>query len=69
VLLSDVSVKAVRYFIKVVFSYSTDEAVGLHVLLYALQLVTELTEGVNDQTCGQRNLHKKCAKAVARCLP
>lgn len=38
------------YLIKVILAYATNEAVGLHVLLDRFQLITKLTESVNDQT-------------------
>lgn len=43
--------------IKVVFIDAAYKAVGLHVLLHGLELVTELTEGIDDQTLqnGQQN--------------
>ena len=50
VLLLDVCLEAVRHVVEVVLADAADEAVGLHVLLHRLQLVTELTESVNDQT-------------------
>jgi hypothetical protein len=45
-----VGIEAVRYYIKVIFAYTTNEAVGLHVFFDALKLISQLTEGVNDQT-------------------
>ena len=50
VLLLDVRLEAVRHVVEVVFADAADEAVGLHVLLHRLQLVTQLAERVNDQT-------------------
>lgn len=48
--LSDMSVKAVRNAVEEIFADAADEAVGLHLIVNALQLVTKLTEGINDQT-------------------
>ena len=52
-LLLHVGVEAVRHCVKKVFAYAANEAVGLHVLLDALQLITKLSESVDNQTCNQ----------------
>lgn len=49
-LLLHVRVETVRHFVEVVLADAADETVGLHVLLDAFQLVTQLSERVDDQT-------------------
>jgi len=46
----DVSLKSMRHFIEVVLANATYEAGRLQVLLDLLQLISELSKGVNDQT-------------------
>lgn len=55
--LQDVHVEAVRYRVEVVTAYSANEAITLQVLLHRLQLISQFTEGVNNQTLndGQQN--------------
>merc|ERR1711997_423065 len=50
VFLLDVSLEAVRDLVQVVFTDAADETVPGQLVLHALQLVTERTEGVNDET-------------------
>lgn len=49
-LLQYMHVKPVRHRIKVVAAYATYEAVALQVLLHRLQLISQFTECINDQT-------------------
>lgn len=49
-LLLDVRVETVGHGVKVVFANAANEALGFQVLLDAIQLVTQLTESVDDQT-------------------
>lgn len=53
-----------RYRVEVVVAYTADEAVALQVLLHRLQLVSQLTEGVNDQTCKEMVFFKARALTV-----
>lgn len=46
-----VRIKPVRDCIKVIFSYTTNEALGLEIFLHAVQLITQLSKGVDNQTC------------------
>jgi len=45
-----VRVKTVRHFIEIIFADAADKTIGLHVFFDAFQLVTQLSERVNDQT-------------------
>lgn len=49
-LLLYVRFKTVRYRVESIFGYSANEAVRLHILFYAIQLITEFTKCVDDQT-------------------
>ena len=51
VFLANVDIKTVWNRVEVVAGHPADEAVALHVLFDALQLITKLTERVDDQTC------------------
>lgn len=57
-LLLRVHIEAMRYRVEVVVAYTANEAVALQVLLHRLQLVSQLTKGVNDQTCKARIFFK-----------
>ena len=48
--LKDVSVETVRYCIKIVFRHTAYETLRLERFFYAVQLVTELTKSVDNQT-------------------
>ena len=50
VLLLDVNIEPVRYAIQIVLPYTTYEAVLRELILHSLQLVSESTEGINDET-------------------
>lgn len=50
-LLLDVCIETVRYCIEIIFAHPADETFGFEVLLDTVQLVTELTKGINNQTC------------------
>lgn len=50
-----VRIEPVRYFIKVILSYTANKAVGLHVLFDTFKLITKLTKGVDNQTCNSQN--------------
>lgn len=52
--LSDMRVEPVRNLVEIVLAYAANEAVRLHVFLYALKLVSKFTKSVDDQTCGRR---------------
>lgn len=45
-----VCIKTMRNFVEIIFADTADETIGFHVLLDAFQLVTQLSERVNDQT-------------------
>ena len=49
-LLADVDVEAVGHLVQVVLADATDEAVVLQLVLYALHLVSQGAEGVNNET-------------------
>lgn len=57
-LLLRVHIEAMRYRVEVVVAYTANEAVALQVLLHRLQLVSQLTKGVNDQTWKSRIFFK-----------
>lgn len=61
VLLLDMRVEAMRHYIEKVFAHATYETVRLHVLLHRFQLITKLTECVDDQTLndGQKDNNDK----------
>lgn len=46
----DVCVETMRYTVKVVLADTAYKTVGLHIVYHTLQLVTQFTEGVNNQT-------------------
>lgn len=48
-----VCIESVRHFIEIILSYATNEAIRFHVLFNALQLITKLTERINNQTWKQ----------------
>lgn len=48
--LEDVSVKTVRDCIKIIFRHAAYETLRLKGFFHAVQLVTELTKGVDNQT-------------------
>ncbi len=50
VLLLHVNIKPVRYPVQVVLAYATYKAVVAQFILDALQLISQGTEGVNDET-------------------
>ena len=49
--LQNVSIKAVRYYVEIVLSYTAYETLRLQRFAHTVQLVTKFTEGVNNQTC------------------
>jgi len=46
----NVRVKTVRHFVEIIFTDAADETIGFHVFFDAFQLITQLSERVNDQT-------------------
>lgn len=45
-----VRVETVRHFVEIIFADAANETIGLHVLFDTFQLVTQLSERVDDQT-------------------
>ena len=66
VLLGHMHVEAVRHRVEVVAGHAADEAVALHVLLHALQLITKLTKRVDDQTLEGNKFHYLGSVMIAK---
>lgn len=52
-LFGNMCIKAVRYCVEIVLANTAYETVGLHVIRHRLQLITQLAESIDDQTCTQ----------------
>ena len=61
VLLLDVRIEPVWNRIKVILSYTANEALGLEIFRNAGQLVTQFSESINNQTCCKKKIvrHEK----------
>jgi len=63
-----VRVETVRHFVEIIFADAANETIGLHILLDTFQLVTQLSERVNDQTfntsISDNNMYTVCLYIV-----